>query len=171
MDVWEHPQICISVARYGYWGVQNRQWQVWNATESKWIFSPAKQTQLAKLFRLSTPKNMIVPKASAFGSLISLIYNYCHLHSKSVEDHHVWPFFRLLKGICAHVKDTHQRFLIYESVERYQRFLFQILKVWMWQLIWIKTEICIIISAKKLKSGWSRAPTKICQNTLWYVKW
>lgn len=25
-------------------------------------FSPAKQTQLAKLFRLSTPKNMIVPK-------------------------------------------------------------------------------------------------------------
>ena len=114
-------------------------------------FSPAKQTQLAKLFRLSTPKNMIVPKASAFGSLISLIYNYCHLHSKSVEDHHVWPFFRLLKGICAHVKDTHQRFLIYESVERYQRFLFQILKVWMWQLIWIKTEICIIISAKKVE--------------------
>ena len=98
-------------------------------------FSPAKQTQLAKLFRLSTPKNMIVPK-DICRFWVSHIIDVQLLPSTLKEQRRRssrMAIFQIAKGRislqCAHVKDTHQRFLIYESVERYQRFLFQILKV------------------------------------------
>ena len=58
--------------------------------------------------------------AAAFGSLISLMYNYCHLHSKSsVEDHHGWPFFRLLKGESdcnVHMSKTHINVFSYTNL-------------------------------------------------------
>ena len=68
---------------------------------------------------------MIVPKASAFW--VSHIIDIQLLPSTLKERRRSsrLAIFQIAKGRirlqCAHVKDTHQRFLIYESVETYQR--------------------------------------------------
>ena len=155
--------LLLAVARYGYWGVQNRQWQVWNATESKWIFSPAKQTQLAKLFGLSTPKKWRCQKISAaFGSY------WCTITAKHRERRRSsrMAIFQIAKGrLRLHMSKTH---IIYETVETCTQ---------------MKSELfsCIksvnvtahlkqdwdLISAKKVENPDDRgSTTKICQTTL-----